>query len=197
MIVTLRGTVLLIGAEYAVIEAAGRGYQVWAPRGVLQALGPVGAEVQLHTTLLKRADALVLYGFPTPEERAFFELLLTVNGVGPRLAVQLLSVLSLEQLQGAIAQEQAAIVAQVPGVGQRTAARVVLELKGKVPPSATAPAPAAPVRSVAVDRDLQEVLESLGYSIAEAQAAIAALPTDAPAALEERLRLALQAFGGA
>ena len=101
------------------------------------------------------------------------------------------------QLYAAIAQENAAVLAQVPEVGKRTAARVVLELKGKVQPSTVVLAQAAPARSVAVDRELQEVLESLGYSVAEAQAAIAALPTDAPTDLEERLRLALQSFGGA
>ena len=72
MIVTLRGTLVTLGAEFAIIEADGRGYQVWVPRGVLQELGPIGDEVQLHTSLLKRADALVLYGFATPDERTFF-----------------------------------------------------------------------------------------------------------------------------
>ena len=196
MIVRLRGTVVLIGAEYAVIEAAGCGYQVWAPRGVLQALGPPGAEVRLHTTLLKRSDALVLYGFATPAERAFFDLLLSVNGVGPRLALQLLSALPLDQLHEAIAGEHAAVLADVPGIGKRTAARVILELKGKVQPRVTDGASAPVSRHAAVDREVQEILESLGYSAAEAQRAVMALPADAPAPLEERLRLALRSFGG-
>ena len=197
MIVRLRGTLLLIGAEYAIIEAGGRGYQVWAPRGVLQALGPLGTETHLHTTLLKRSDALVLYGFATPAERAFFDLLLSVNGVGPRLALQLLSALPLDQLHEAIAGEHAAVLADVPGIGKRTAARVILELKGKVQPQAADGASAPGSSHAAVDREVQEILESLGYSAAEAQRAVMALPADAPADLEERLRLALQAFGGA
>ncbi|HSH82477.1 MAG TPA: Holliday junction branch migration protein RuvA [Herpetosiphonaceae bacterium] len=196
MIVTVRGRLLALGAEDVVIEADGRGYHVWVPRGVLQDLGPVGDEVRLHTTLLKRADALLLYGFGTPEERAFFELLLTVNGVGPRLALQLLSVLAVEQLQRAIANEHAAILAQVPGVGKRTAARVILELKGKVQPGVGAPAPVVTSALPSLDQELQEVLESLGYTPAEAQGAVAGLPADAPTDLEERLRLALRSFGG-
>ena len=197
MIVTVRGTLLALGAEHVVIEADGRGYHVWVPRGVLQDLGPVGDEVRLHTTLLKRADALLLYGFGTPDERAFFELLLTVNGVGPRLALQLLSALPMEQLQRAIANEHAAILAQVPGVGKRTAARVILELKGKVQPGVGTPVPVVTSALPSLDQELQEVLESLGYTPAEAQGAVAGLPADAPTDLEERLRLALQTFGGA
>src|ERR671917_432692 len=164
MIATLRGSVVTLGTEFAVIEADGRGYQVWMPRGVLQELGPIGDEVRLHTSLLKRADALVLYGFATPDERAFFELLLTVSGVGPRLALQLLSALPVEQLQRAITNEHDAILAQVPGVGKRTAARVILELKGKVQPGVGAPAPVVASALPAVDWEIQEVLESLGYT---------------------------------
>ena len=196
MNVTVRGRLLALGAEDVVIEADGRGYHVWVPRGVLRDPGPVGDEVRLQTTVLKRADALLPYGFGTPEERAFFDLLLTVHGVGPRLALQLLSVLAVEQLQRAIANEHAAILAQVPGVGKRTAARVILELKGKVQPGVGAPAPVVTSALPSLDQELQEVLESLGYTPAEAQGAVAGLPADAPTDLEERLRLALRSFGG-
>jgi Holliday junction DNA helicase RuvA len=198
MIAALRGTLLEVGPDYAVIEAGGVGYQVWAPRGVLQALPPVGDEAKLHTYLLVREDALLLYGFATHAERSFFEMLLTVSGVGPKVALSLMSAITLDQLQIAIASENATMLAQVPGIGKKTAARLILELKSKINLGAVAPALAsAPPGIVHANVEVQEVLQSLGYSAAEAQAAVAAIPADAPPELEERLRLALRYFGGA
>lgn len=197
MIAAIRGTVLSAAADHAVIEAGGIGYQIWAPRGVLQSLPSIGEEARLHTYLLVREDALILYGFATLAERQFFELLLTVTGVGPKVALALMSVLPLDQLQIAIASENAAVLSQVSGVGKKTAARLILELKSKINLQAIAPALAgAPTGVVRVNIELQEVLQSLGYSASEAQAAVSALPADAPVELEERLRLALQYFGG-
>jgi Holliday junction DNA helicase RuvA len=197
MIAALRGTLLDVGPDYAVIEAGGVGYQVWAPRGVLQTLPPIGDEAKLHTYLLVREDALLLYGFATQAERSFFEMLLTVSGVGPRVALSLMSATTLEQLQIAIASENATMLAQVPGIGKKTAARLILELKSKINLGAVAPAMAAAPPGIAhANVEVQEVLQSLGYSAAEAQAAVAAIPADAPAELEERLRLALRYFGG-
>ncbi len=198
MIASLRGNLLAVGADYAVIEAGGVGYQVWAPRGVLQGLPPVGEEARLHTYLLVREDALLLYGFASIAERSFFELLLTVTGVGPRVALSLLSAVPLDQLQIAIAGENAALLSQVPGIGKKTAARLILELKPKIDLQNVAPVLAAATPSTArANVEVQEVLQSLGYSAAEAQAAVAALPSDAPPELEERIRLALRYFGGA
>jgi Holliday junction DNA helicase RuvA len=109
-----------------------------------------------------------------------------------------MSTVPLDQLQIAIAQENTTLLSQVPGIGKKTAARLVLELKSKVDLGAVAPAlaGASPV-ATHVNAEVQEVLQSLGYSAAEAQAAVAGLPQDAPAELEERLRLALRFFGGA
>ena len=198
MIAALRGTLLDIGPDYAVIEAGGVGYQVWAPRGVLQALPSVGDEAKLHTYLLVREDALLLYGFATQAERSFFEMLLTVSGVGPKVALSLMSAITLDQLQIAIASENATMLAQVPGIGKKTAARLILELKSKINLGAVAPALASAPPGIAhANIEVQEVLQSLGYSAAEAQAAVAAIPADAPAEIEERLRLALRYFGGA
>ena len=188
---------LAVAADYAVIEAGGVGYQVWAPRSVLGSLPPVGDEARLHTYLLVREDALLLYGFASLAERGFFELLLSVTGVGPRVALSLMSAAPLDQLQIAIANENAAFLAQVPGIGKKTAARLILELKSKIDLKAVAPALASATPAVEhANVEVQEVLQSLGYSAAEAQAAVAALPSDAPPELEERLRLALRYFGG-
>ena len=198
MIAALRGTLLALGPDYAVIEAGGVGYQVWAPRGVLQNLGQIGDEARLHTYLLVREDALLLYGFATLAERTFFELLLTVTGVGPKVALSLMSAVPLDQLQLAIASENAALLGQVPGIGKKTAARLILELKSKIDLGAMAPALATASGEVAqANVEVREILQSLGYSAAEAQAAVTALPQDAPAELEERIRLALRYFGGA
>jgi holliday junction DNA helicase RuvA len=196
MIAALRGTLLDIGTDYAVIEAGGVGYQVWAPRGVLGQLPGVGEEARLHTYLLVREDALILYGFSNLAERAFFELLLSVTGVGPKVALSLMSSVALDQLQLAIASENVQVLSQVPGIGKKTAARLILELKGKLDRTAL-PAMALPGESGGrVNVEVQEVLQSLGYSAAEAQSAVAALPPDAPPEIEERIRLALRYFGG-
>lgn len=196
MIAALRGTLLAVGADYAVIEAGGVGYQVWTPRGVLRQLGQIGDEARLHTFMLVREDALLLYGFATLAERSFFELLLTVTGVGPRVALSLMSAMSLDQLQIAIASENSAVLAQVPGIGKKTAARLILELKSKINLAAVAPALDSAAPGVSrVNAEVMDVLQSLGYSAAEAQSAVAALPSDAPMELEERLRLVLRSFG--
>jgi holliday junction DNA helicase RuvA len=198
MIAALRGTLLSIGNDYAIVDAGGVGYQVFAPRPVLQALGEVGGEVVLYTYLVVREDALILFGFDSWTQRSFFETLLGVSGVGPRMALGLLSAAPIDQIHLAIANENTALLAQVPGIGKKTAARLVLELKGKLKldhlPAATTPATPG---AASLNAELQEVLTSLGYSALEAQSAVSALPADAPADLEERLRLALQYFGGA
>ncbi|WP_026369506.1 Holliday junction branch migration protein RuvA [Kallotenue papyrolyticum] len=196
MIASLRGNLLAVGPDSAVIETGGIGFQVFVPRPLARRL-QVGAEVLLHTYLHVREDALVLYGFESPEQRAFFETLLGVSGVGPRMALSLLSAAPLDQLQLAIARENTALLAQVPGIGKKTAARIVLELKGKLDLGAAVPAVTSGASAtVALNSELQEILMSLGYSAAEAQAAVAAVPADAPVDLEERLRLALRYFGG-
>ncbi len=197
MIASLRGNLLLASTDYAIVETSGVGFQVFAPRPVLQALGAVGSEVRLYTYLHVREDALVLYGFSSLDQRSFFETLLSVTGVGPRMALSLLSAAPVDQIHLAIATENTALLAQVPGIGKKTAARLVLELKGKLDlskmmPAGTTTTPAAS----SLNAELQEILTSLGYSALEAQSAVASLPADAPPELEERLRLALRYFGG-
>jgi Holliday junction DNA helicase RuvA len=198
MIASLRGNLLATGSDYAIIDTGGVGYQVFVPRPVLEGLSHAGTTVQVYTYLHVREDALVLYGFASMEQRAFFETLIGVTGIGPRMALGLLSAAPLDQIQIAIASENTALLSQVPGIGKKTAARLVLELKGKLDLSrlpTTVAAAAAPATS-AVNAELQEVLTSLGYSALEAQSAVSSIPADAPPDLEERLRLALRYFGG-
>lgn len=196
MIASLRGILRNIGADHLIIETGGVGFLVYAPRPVLGSIGTVGDEVFVHTLLIVREDALTLYGFTQPEQRATFEILLGVAGVGPRVALNLLSALSPAELRMAIAQNDTQRLARVPGIGKKTAERLALELKNKLdlkglPSSDAAPAP------VGVNNDLADLLVSLGYSSSEASAAIAALPADAPSDIESRLRLALRYFGSA
>ncbi|NWF81234.1 MAG: Holliday junction branch migration protein RuvA [Chloroflexi bacterium] len=197
MIASLRGTLLHIGADHLVVETGGIGFMVFAPRPVLGAAGAVGDQVFLYTLLIVREDALSLYGFASVEQRALFESLLSVSGVGPRVALSLLSAGELDEIRAAIAHGDTARLARVPGIGKKTAERLVLELKGKLELKGL-PLPAAGATGVvhAANSELAELLVSLGYSSAEAASAIAALPADAPTELEERLRLALRHFGG-
>jgi len=149
-----------------------------------------GDDVSLHTHLVVRADALALYGFATPEERNLFVLLMGVNGVGARLALAILSFLRTDAIRRAVAHEQPEVLQRVPGVGKKTAQRIVLALHDRLAPEAVPGL--EPVSDV--DAEVLDALVALGYSVVEAQTAIQHIPRDAPADLETRLRLALQYF---
>lgn len=195
MIASVRGTLIAIAADHAVIETGGIGWQIYAPRQALAALGDIGTEARLFTYLLVREDSLTLYGFESVEQRRLFETLLGVTGVGPQAALNLLSSGTTDELRLAIATGDVARLARTPRIGKKLAERLVLELKGKLDikglPAATGISPAI----AAANAELSEMLVSLGFSSAEAATAIAALPVDAPLDLEERLRLALRYFG--
>jgi Holliday junction DNA helicase RuvA len=196
MIASIRGNLLFIGVDHAVVETGGVGFLVYAPRNVLGALGEIGAEVRLYTHLHIREDLLALYGFATSDQRHLFETLLSVSGVGPKVALSMLSSAPPDELRAAIAGGDTARLARVPGIGKKTAERLVLELRGKLDFKGL-PATGATPALMAANAELAEMLVGLGFSAAEASAAIAALPADAPAELDERLRLALRYFGGA
>jgi holliday junction DNA helicase RuvA len=196
MIALLRGTLAQIGSDHMVVETGGVGFLVYAPRSVLAAAGTPGAPILLYTTLIVREDALSLYGFASVEQRELFERLRSVSGVGPRVALSLLSAGELEEIRGAIANGDTARLARAPGVGKKTAERLVLELKGKLGIAGLPPPPAgASAAAGSLNSELADLLTSLGYNGAEAAAAISALPADAPDDLEDRLRLALRYFG--
>lgn len=199
MIASLRGTLAHIGVDHLVVEAAGVGYLVYAPRPFLGAAGAVGDPIFVHTMLIVREDSMTLYGFGSPEQRALFESFLSVSGVGPKVALSLLSAGDPAEIRMAIAGGDTARLSRVPGIGKKTAERLVLELKGKIDLKGLpviAGAPGQPAAS-GLNAELAELLVSLGYSSAEVAAAVASLPADAPPELEERLRLALRYFGSA
>lgn len=195
MIATLRGELRARGDNFVVVEVGGIGFRLLVPGSTLDELGDLGETVRLYTHLLTREDAITLYGFVTPEELELFELLLGVTGVGPRLALSVLSATSAEALRLAIAQEDVDLLVRVPGIGRKTASRMILDLKGKIDISRLG-LPGVGIVSPE-QAELIDVLTSLGYSTAEARAAVASLPLEAKAEpLEERIRLVLRYFGG-
>jgi Holliday junction DNA helicase RuvA len=192
MIASLRGVVLQAEpASFVVLEVGGVGYKVFVPSSVFDELDGVGRSLFLHTYLLVREDALILYGFSTEEQRALFEMLLTVQGVGPRLALAVLSYLSLDVLRRAVAQDQPEVLDRVPGVGRKTAEKIVFALKDKLGDEFAAAGLAA---ASDVDTETLAALTALGYSVVEAQAAVQSVKKGEAQSVEDKIRLALQYF---
>lgn len=188
----LRGVVEEKGDDWAIVALGGAGIVASVPANTAASLA-VGEPAVLFTYLHVREDALTLYGFATRDELALFELLIGISGIGPRAALGLLSALDYAQLTTAIASGQAEVLRRVPGIGQKTAERLVLELRDKVvpptPEDGLRPAQPPPGR----DEEVIAALVGLGYSQAESAAAAGAAP-DQGFPLEERIRLALGYF---
>jgi Holliday junction DNA helicase RuvA len=192
MIATLRGEIVQIEDSSIVVEVGGVGLRVFVP-APLRARIKIGEGIFLYTHLVVREDALSLYGFESQAERDLFNMLLGVDGVGPKVSLSVLSTLTLDSVQRAVWSEEIAILNQVPGVGKRTAQKIVLYLHDRLKPS-DALAKLAALSDT--DSEVLAALTALGYSVIEGQTAIQALPKDAPQDVEERLRLALQNFTG-
>jgi Holliday junction DNA helicase RuvA len=190
MISLLRGIVAIIADDGVVLDVGGVGFQVAVP-ATLKDQVQVGETIFLHTRLIVREDLLALYGFETKEGREFFDLLLGVNGIGPRSALAILSTLNPDVIRRAVFSEQADIFCRAPGIGKKTAQKILLHLQDRIPAGGMS-APLAIMSDV--DSEVMSALTALGYSIVEAQAALQYLPKDAPDDVEERLRLALQYF---
>lgn len=190
MIENIRGRVAERGDDWVIVDVGVLSLRVNTTRGTLAALGGRGEELCLFTYLYLREDVVVLYGFGSREEREVFERLLSVTGVGPRAAQAMLSVLAPSALRQAIEAENVDALVRVPGIGRKTAQRVILELKGKlVPLGVPAVAPSSPV-----DSDLIGLLVNLGYSAAEASEALRHVPAEEGLSDEDRLRAALRHF---
>ncbi len=192
MIATLKGTLLSKSKGRIVVDVGGVGFSVQVPASLLDRLAGIGHEVKVFTHLHVRENELTLYGFGREEELALFDLLLTVSGVGPKVALAALSALSPQSLREAIGRERAEVLAQVPGIGPKTARKIVFELKDKVEAGAE---PAAVAYLTDADAEVIAALTSLGYSVVEAQSALRALPAE-EMPVEERIRLALNYFAG-
>ena len=163
------------------------------PTSTLSKLGAAGKEVRLYTHFHLREDEATLYGFASPDELRLFQTLIGVSGLGPRLALAMLSTMSIEQLVMAIASGNAELLTAIPGIGKKMGDRIVLELKDKVGAGWVA-VPA--VQFAEENAEVLTALTSLGYSVSEASRAVATLPPSSDLSLEEKVKLALQHFGG-
>lgn len=191
MIASLHGIVDATDQDSVVVQVGGVGFRVFVPQTLLETLGGSSHEVTLYTHLHVRENELALYGCASEEELGLFRLLLGVSGIGPKVALSILSFLTPDRLQAAIVQEDVATLARVPGIGPKTAKKLVFDLKDKVAVGLP-PGKPQPVLTEA-DADLIAALTTLGYSVAEAQEAIRHLPRE-PLPLEEQIRLALAYF---
>lgn len=190
MIATLRGEVSQIEDNALVVEVGGVGLRVFVPAPA-RTNAKAGEIIFLFTHLVVREDALTLYGFESQADRDLFNTLLGVDGVGPKVALSVLSTLTLDSIQRAIFADESDLLGKVPGVGKKTAQKIALHLKDKLKP---ADALARVAALADYDSEVLAALTALGYSVVEAQAAIQSIPKDAPKDTEERLRLALGYF---
>ncbi len=190
MIVHVQGEVVDICSDSLVLQMGGFGLRVFVPNGLVNQSQP-GEKVFLHSHLVVREDNWALYGFERETDRDFFILLLGVNGIGPRLALQVLSTLSVDVIRRAVLAEQAEVFTRVPGIGKKSAQKIILHLQGKVGEVGEA---GEPVGMLDVDSEVLDALTTLGYSLVEAQRALQSIPRGSPEDVETRLRLALLFF---
>jgi Holliday junction DNA helicase RuvA len=189
MIGRLSGTLVEKAPPQVLVDVGGLAYEVDVPMSTFFNLPATGEPIVLLTHLVVREDAHLLYGFLTHEERATFRLLVRISGVGPRTALAILSGLSVAELSQAVATQQAARLVKVPGIGKKTAERLLLELKGKLGDAVAAPQQAA---AGGAHGDVLQALVALGYSDREAVAALKSVPPEV--SVSDGLKLALRAL---
>lgn len=190
MISKISGPVWDTGDGYVVIRAGGVGFQVQVPGDVLEHVTAVDQPVELFTHFHVRENRLALYGFLTQEKRALFELLLEISGVGPTVALSLLSTISPDALREAVIRDEPGLLTQVPGIGSKTAKKIVFNLRDQVIP--------AEGRAVSLltdsDAEVIAALTELGFTLVEAQTALQRISRDEALTVEERIRLALSSL---
>ena len=187
MIGRLRGEIAEKGAETILLDVGGVGYEVAVTPATIATLPPVGQPAVLHTHLHVREDVMALYGFASADERSIFQTLLGVSGVGPKLALAVLATLRPDDLRHVVVADDAAALTAVPGVGQRSAQKLLLELRPKLE------LPESPLQATGPVAEVREALEALGYQSAEIRDVLRDLPPDAT--VEDSLRAALQELG--
>ncbi len=184
MIARLEGQVITIEDDVLILDISGVGFAVHVPENLA---AHAGKRITLYTHLHVRENELALYGFTETEQKTLFELLLGVSGVGPKAALSLISTLSVDELRQAVVERQYTVLARAPGVGRKTAERIVLHLKDKVKQTFKVPE----TTLTDDDTDVIAALTALGFSIVEAQRAIQELPQDAALSIEDKIRQAL------
>ena len=191
MIASLHGILESLGGDWAIIDVNGIGFQVYLPTSTISMLGSIGQKVHLHTHLVLREDSASIYGFAESAELEFFQTLIGVSGLGPRLALAILSAMNVEQVSMAIATGSVNLLTIVPGIGKRMAERLIVELKDKIGAGLLA---TPRVQLAQENTDVLAALTSLGYSVSEAGQAVATLPPSSDLSLEEKVKLVLQYF---
>jgi Holliday junction DNA helicase RuvA len=190
MIATIRGEITQVEENAIIIETGGFGLRVFVPKP-LHERTKAGEAIFLFTHIVIREDDWKLFGFESQADRELFTTLLGVDGVGPRIALAVLSSLNLETVQRAVFNDEPALLSRVPGIGNKTAQKMVLYLHDRLKP-------VSGLEKIATmsdaDSEVLAALTALGYSVVEAQTAIQSIPKDAPDDVEQRLRLALQQF---
>jgi len=181
--------VIQLTKETVIIDINGLGFEVFVPKPLLSET-EAGDLLYLYTYMLVREDNISLYGFASLEEKQFFLQFLTVGGIGPKLSLSILSSLSIDNIRSAILSEKPDYFSRVPGVGKKTAQKIIIQMQGKLPDS-----DGLAIRSITdVDDAVVDALISLGYSVVEAQTALQTIPKDTPDDVETKLRVALQYF---
>jgi len=194
MIAKLRGQLDGFGADFAVIDVAGVGYLAYASTRTLAQLGAIGDEVVLHTEMLVSQDSIRLVGFASANERDWFRLLISVQGVGAKVALAILSALSADEVHRAVASGDSAMIARSQGVGPKLAQRIVNELKDKAGSVALGPGAAGVQPAGSHAQDAVSALVNLGFRPAEASSAVAKAETElgSEAGLDQLVRVALK-----
>jgi Holliday junction DNA helicase RuvA len=195
VIASVEGRVGAVASDSLVIEVGGIGYRVFASPAILSTAAP-GSTLKLHTFHLVREDQQALYGFRSAEELGFFTLLLTVNGVGPKVALAIVGSRPTADLQLAIMAQDQAVLVSIPGIGKKLAERIIFELKEKVSAAGIAASVGAAAGLGAAESEVVAALQALGYSLAEAREAsrIALADTTIGGTLEDRVKAALRSL---
>lgn len=191
MIASIQGKIIQKGIDNIVINLNGLGVQVFVTKETCGSVN-IGDVKFFHCQFIVREDSLSLFGFESEIEKEYFNLLLGVNGVGTRLALSIISTLSIDAINRAVSSDQFEVFARVPGVGKKTAQKIAIHLQGKINYETDMIGMKSSVQDV--DIEVLEALTILGYSVVEAQSALQFIPKDAPKDVEERLRIALQYF---
>jgi holliday junction DNA helicase RuvA len=192
MIASLQGVIDAISKESMIVNVNGIGFKVSVTTSVLSEFGVVGREIKLYTHFHIREDDMSLFGFASLDELRLFETLISVSGLGPKTGMAMLSAMSADQVALAIASGSVEMLTSIPGIGKKTADRLILELKDKVG-GVMISTPAG--RAAQENADVVSALVSLGYSVQETTRAVNALPAGKKLSLEEKIKLALQYLG--
>ena len=189
MIASISGKVIQLTKETVIIDINGLGIEVFVPKSLLGDT-KAGDLLYLYTYMLVREDNISLYGFSSLEEKQLFLQFLAVGGIGPKLSLAILSSLSIDNIRSAILSEKPDYFSRVPGIGKKTAQKIIIQMQGKLPEG-----DGLGIRSITdVDDAVVDALITLGYSVVEAQTALQTIPKDTPDDVETKLRIALQFF---